>query len=98
MVDSGSAQTGASVQLAVPSSTRPLTSVDGQLTSPVTPSPDAGISLEDSFAHLQLSGDSIAERSHRGEGEEDHESPSFGRVPDTSVEETESDASSNWQG
>lgn len=93
--DSGSAQTGASVQLAVPSSTRPLTSVDGQLTSPVTPSPDAGISLEDSFAHLQLSGDSIAERSHRGEGEEDHESPSSGRVPDTSVEETESDASSD---
>lgn len=46
--DSGSAQTGASVQLAVPSSTRPPTSVDGQLTSPVTASPDAGISLEDS--------------------------------------------------
>lgn len=82
----------------MPSSTRPPTSVDGQLTSPVTASPDAGISLEDSFAHLQLSGDSIAERSHRGEGEEDHESPSSGRVPDTSVEETESDASSNWQG
>lgn len=93
--DSGSAHTGASVQLPVPSSTRPLTSVDGQLTSPVTPSPDAGASLEDSFAHLQLSGDSIAERSHRGEGEEDHESPSSGRVPDTSTEETESDASSD---
>lgn len=47
------------------------------------------------LAHLQLIGDSIAERSYRGEGEEDHESPSFGRVPDTSVEETESDASSD---
>lgn len=82
------------------SSVRPLTSVDGQLTSPVTPSPDASTSLEDSFAHLQLSGDSTAERSHRGEGEEDHESPSSGRVPapDTSIEETESDASSDSEG
>nr|XP_010963825.1 E3 ubiquitin-protein ligase RNF146 [Camelus bactrianus] len=94
--DSVSAQSGASVQPLV-SSVRPLTSVDGQLTSPATPSPDASTSLEDSFAHLQLSGDSIAERSHRGEGEEDHESPSSGRVPapDTSIEETESDASSD---
>ncbi|XP_012392290.2 E3 ubiquitin-protein ligase RNF146 isoform X1 [Orcinus orca] len=95
--DSVSAQSGASVQPLVSSSVRPLTSVDGQLTSPATPSPDASTSLEDSFAHLQLSGDSIAERSHRGEGEEDHESPSSGRVPapDTSIEETESDASSD---
>ncbi|XP_030618307.1 E3 ubiquitin-protein ligase RNF146-like [Delphinapterus leucas] len=95
--DSVSAQSGASVQPLVSSSVRPLTSVDGQLTSPATPSPDASTSLEDSFAHLQLGGDSIAERSHRGEGEEDHESPSSGRVPapDTSIEETESDASSD---
>uniref|UniRef100_G1SR78 E3 ubiquitin-protein ligase n=1 Tax=Oryctolagus cuniculus TaxID=9986 RepID=G1SR78_RABIT len=93
--DSVSAQSGASVQPPVASSVRPLTSVDGQLTSPATPSPDASTSLEDSFAHLQLSGDNIAERSHRGEGEEDHESPSSGRVPDTSIEETESDASSD---
>ncbi|XP_048209998.1 E3 ubiquitin-protein ligase RNF146 [Perognathus longimembris pacificus] len=91
--DSISAQSGASAQPPVSSSVRPLTSIDGQLTSPATPSPDTGTSLEDSFAHLQLSGDSIAERSHRGEGE-DHESPSSGRVPDTSNEETESDASS----
>ncbi|XP_057559147.1 E3 ubiquitin-protein ligase RNF146-like [Hippopotamus amphibius kiboko] len=93
--DSVSAQSGASVQPLV-SFVRPLTSVDGQLTSPTTPSPDASTSLEDSFAHLQLGGDSIAERSHRGEGE-DHESPSSGRVPapDTSIEETESDASSD---
>ena len=92
--DSVPAQSGASVQS---SSVRPLTSVDGQLTSPATPSPDASASLEDSFAHLQLGGDSIAERSHRGEGEEEHESPSSGRVPapDTSIEETESDASSD---
>ncbi|XP_062039805.1 E3 ubiquitin-protein ligase RNF146-like [Lepus europaeus] len=93
--DSVSAQSGASVQLPVASSVRPLTSVDGQLTSPATPSPDASTSLEDSFAHLQLSGDNTAERSHRGEGEEDHESPSSGRVPDTSIEETESAASSD---
>ena len=92
--DSVPAQSGASVQS---SSVRPLTSVDGQLTNPATPSPDASASLEDSFAHLQLGGDSIAERSHRGEGEEEHESPSSGRVPapDTSIEETESDASSD---
>ncbi|XP_070656706.1 E3 ubiquitin-protein ligase RNF146-B-like [Bos indicus] len=92
--DSVPAQSGASVQS---SSVRPLTSVDGPLTSPATPSPDAGTSLEDSFAHLQLGGDSIVERSHRGEGEEEHESPSSGRVPapDTSIEETESDASSD---
>ncbi|XP_057394603.1 E3 ubiquitin-protein ligase RNF146-like [Balaenoptera acutorostrata] len=95
--DSVPAQSGASVQPLVSSTVRPLTSVDGQLTSPATPSPDASTSLEDSFAHLQLGGDSIAERSHRGEGEEDHESPSSGRVPapDTSIEETESDASSD---
>uniref|UniRef100_A0A2K5E6F5 E3 ubiquitin-protein ligase n=1 Tax=Aotus nancymaae TaxID=37293 RepID=A0A2K5E6F5_AOTNA len=94
--DSVSAQSGASVQLLV-SSVRPLRSVDGQLTSPATPSPDASTSLDNSFAHLQLSGDNIAERSHRGEGEEDHESPSSGRVPapDTSIEETESDGSSD---
>ncbi|XP_077018956.1 E3 ubiquitin-protein ligase RNF146 isoform X2 [Tamandua tetradactyla] len=93
--DSVSAQSGASVQPLV--SVRPLTSVvDGQLTSPATPSPDANTSLEDSFAHLQLSGDSVAERSHRGEGEE-RESSSSGRVPapDISTEETESDASSD---
>ncbi|XP_040821187.1 E3 ubiquitin-protein ligase RNF146 [Ochotona curzoniae] len=93
--DSVAAQSGASVQPLASSSARPTTSVDGPLTSPATPSPDASTSLEDSFAHLQLSGDSIAERSHRGEGEEDHESPSSGRVPDTSIEETESDASSD---
>lgn len=95
--DSVSAQSGASVQPLASSSVRPLTSVDGQLTSPVTPSPDASTSLEDSFAHLQLGGDSLAERSHRGEGEEDRELPSSGRVPapDTSIEETESDASSD---
>ncbi|KAB0386671.1 hypothetical protein FD755_001627 [Muntiacus reevesi] len=94
--DSVPAQSRASVQS---SSVRALTSVDGQLTSPATPSPDASTSLEDSFAHLQLSGDSIAERSHRGEGEEEHESPSSGRVPapDTSIEETESDASSDGE-
>ncbi|KAM6185997.1 E3 ubiquitin-protein ligase RNF146 [Rhynchocyon petersi] len=93
--DSVSAQSGTSVQPLV-SSVRPLTSVDGQLTSPATPSPDASTSLEDSFAHLQLSEDSGAERSHRGEGE-DQESPSSGRVPapDTSIEETESDASTD---
>lgn len=94
--DSVSAQSGASVQPLV-SSVRPLTSVDGQLTSPTTPTPDASTSLEDSFAHLQLGGDSITERSHRGEGEEDRESPSSGRgpAPDASIEETESDDSSD---
>lgn len=95
--DSVSAQSGASVQPLVSSSVRPLTSVDGQLTSPATPSPDTSTSLEDSLAHLQLTGDSLAERSHRGEGEEDHELPSSSRVPapNTSIEETESDASSD---
>nr|XP_060609289.1 E3 ubiquitin-protein ligase RNF146 [Anolis sagrei ordinatus] len=75
---------------------RPLPSLDGQLTSPATPSPDAS-TLENSFANLQINGDSMVEMSHRGEGEEDHESSSSGRVPvlDTSVEETESDASSD---
>ncbi|KAM5228916.1 E3 ubiquitin-protein ligase RNF146 [Ctenodactylus gundi] len=94
--DSLSAQSGAAAQPPVSSAAavRPLTSVDGQLTSPATPSPDAGTSLADSFAHLQLGGDGIAERSHRGEGEEDRDSPSSGRVPDTSIEESESDASS----
>uniref|UniRef100_A0A8C5JX61 E3 ubiquitin-protein ligase n=1 Tax=Jaculus jaculus TaxID=51337 RepID=A0A8C5JX61_JACJA len=88
--DSISVQSGASVQPLVSSSVRPLTSVDGQLTSPATPSPDAGPPLEDSFAHLQLGGDNRAERR-----EEDHESPSSARGPDTSIEETESDASSD---
>ncbi|XP_074043632.1 E3 ubiquitin-protein ligase RNF146 isoform X1 [Macrotis lagotis] len=95
--DNISAQAGASVLPLVSTSVRPITSLDGQLTSPATPSPDASTSLEDSFAHLQISGDSMTERSHRGEGEEDHELLSSGRVPapDTSVEETESDASSD---
>ncbi|XP_044280962.1 E3 ubiquitin-protein ligase RNF146 [Varanus komodoensis] len=77
-------------------SVRPLPSLDGQLTSPATPSPDAS-TLENSFANLQINGNSMVERSNRGEGEEDHESSSSGRVPvlDTSIEETESDASSD---
>lgn len=96
--DSGSAPSGASVQPLV-SSVRPLTSLDGHLTSPATPSPEASTSLEDSFAHLQLNGDSLAERSHRGEGEEDHELPPARRVPapDTPTEDTESDASSDGE-
>ncbi|XP_058692557.1 E3 ubiquitin-protein ligase RNF146 isoform X3 [Poecile atricapillus] len=87
----------AAVQPLASISVRPLPALDGQLVSPSTPSPDASNSLENSFAHLQINGDSMAERSHRGEGEEDHESSSSGRVPapDTSVEETESDASSD---
>ncbi|KAM9156246.1 E3 ubiquitin-protein ligase RNF146 [Pangshura tecta] len=95
--DSTSALGAAAAQPLASVSARPLTSLDGQLTSPATPSPDASTSLENSFAHLQINGDSMAERSHRGEGEEDHESSSSGRVPapDTSVEETESDDSSD---
>ncbi|XP_066171451.1 E3 ubiquitin-protein ligase RNF146 isoform X2 [Sylvia atricapilla] len=87
----------AAVQPLTAISVRPLPALDGQLVSPSTPSPDASNSLENSFAHLQINGDSMAERSHRGEGEEDHESSSSGRVPapDTSIEETESDASSD---
>lgn len=75
---------------------RPLPSLDGQLTSPATPSPEAS-TLENAFDNLQINGDSMVERSHRGEGEEDHESPSSSRGPvlDTSIEETESDASSD---
>ncbi|XP_055257266.1 E3 ubiquitin-protein ligase RNF146-B-like [Moschus berezovskii] len=88
--DSVLAQSGASVQS---TSVRHLTSVDGQLTSPAMPSPDASTTLEDSFAHLQLGGDSIPERSHRGEGEEEHGSSGRAPAPDTSTEETESDAS-----
>ncbi|XP_042703964.1 E3 ubiquitin-protein ligase RNF146 isoform X2 [Chrysemys picta bellii] len=95
--DSTSALGAAAAQPLASVSARPLTSLDGQLTSPATPSPDASTSLENSFAHLQINGDDMAERSHRGEGEEDHESSSSGRVPapDTSVEETESDDSSD---
>ncbi|NXG98386.1 RN146 ligase, partial [Loxia leucoptera] len=87
----------AAVQPLASISVRPLPALDGQLVSPSTPSPDASNSLENSFAQLQINGDSMAERSHRGEGEEDHESSSSGRVPapDTSIEETESDASSD---
>ena len=62
--DRVSAQSGASVQPLLSSSVRPLTSVDGQYRSPATLSADANTSLENSFAHLQLSGDSLAERSH----------------------------------
>lgn len=49
------------------------------------------------LAHLQLNGDSIAERNHRGEGAADGESPPSGRVLDTSIEETESDTSSDTE-
>eukprot|EP00075_Anas_platyrhynchos_P021128 XP_027310381.1 E3 ubiquitin-protein ligase RNF146 isoform X2 [Anas platyrhynchos] len=95
--DSTATPGASAVQPLVAVSARPLPSLDGQLMSPSTPSPDASTSLENSFAQLQINGDSMAERSHRGEGEEDHESSSSGRVPapDASVEETESDASSD---
>ncbi|XP_061846629.1 E3 ubiquitin-protein ligase RNF146 isoform X3 [Colius striatus] len=95
--DSTPAPGAAALQPRAPVAARPLPSLDGQLMSPSTPSPDASNSLENSFAHLQINGDSMAERSHGGEGEEDHESSSSGRVaaPDTSIEETESDASSD---
>uniref|UniRef100_A0A8D0GRT8 E3 ubiquitin-protein ligase n=1 Tax=Sphenodon punctatus TaxID=8508 RepID=A0A8D0GRT8_SPHPU len=94
--DSSPALGAAAMQPLASVSVRSLPSLDGQLTSPTTPSPDASASLENSFAGLQINGDSMAERSHRGEGEEDHEPPSTGRVPgpDTN-EETESDASSD---
>ncbi|NXN98967.1 RN146 ligase, partial [Rhinopomastus cyanomelas] len=95
--DSSPAPGAAAVQLPMATAARPSPPLDGQLMSPSTPSPDASDSLENSFAHLQINGDSMAERSHRGEGEEDHESSSSGRLPalDASVEETESDASSD---
>ncbi|NXX47984.1 RN146 ligase, partial [Tricholaema leucomelas] len=95
--DSTAAPGAAALQPLASVAARPLPPLDGQLLSPATPSPEASDSLENSFAHLQLNGDSMAERSHRGEGEEDHQSSSSGRVPapDTSVEETESDASSD---
>ncbi|NXQ93366.1 RN146 ligase, partial [Sagittarius serpentarius] len=95
--DSAPTPGAAALQPLASISARPLPALDGQLVSPSTPSPDASNSLENSFAHLQINGDSMAERSHRGEGEEEHESSSSGRVPapDASVEETESDASSD---
>ncbi|KFO90981.1 E3 ubiquitin-protein ligase RNF146, partial [Buceros rhinoceros silvestris] len=94
--DSTPAPGAAAVQPLAPIAVRPPPSLDGQLMSPSTPSPDASDSLENSFAHLQIAGDSMAARSHQGEGE-DHESSSSGRLPapDASAEETESDASSD---
>ncbi|XP_070808829.1 E3 ubiquitin-protein ligase RNF146 [Pituophis catenifer annectens] len=87
---------GAAAAGQLPATVRPLPTLDGQLTSPATPSPEDS-TLENSLANLQINGDSLVERSHRGEGEEDHESLSSGRmqVIDTSIEETESDASSD---
>ncbi|NWU98669.1 RN146 ligase, partial [Upupa epops] len=95
--DSSPAPGAVAVQPPTATAARPSPPLDGQLVSPSTPSPDASDSLENSFSHLQINGDSMAERSHRGEGEEDHESSSSGRLPalDASVEETESDASSD---
>ncbi|KAM8809888.1 E3 ubiquitin-protein ligase RNF146 [Eudromia elegans] len=80
-----------------PAPARPLPPRDGHPASPSTPSPDASTALENSLAQLHIGADSAAERSHRGEGEEGHGSPSAARVPapDPSAEETESDASSD---
>nr|XP_033795529.1 E3 ubiquitin-protein ligase RNF146 [Geotrypetes seraphini] len=98
--DSMTAAPGAmSGLLSIPTSTRPLISLGGQPTSPVSQYPDTSVSLENTFAQMQLNGDGTNERSHRGEGEEDHEGVVAGALaaaaaPDT-VEETESDTSSN---
>ncbi|NXJ67832.1 RN146 ligase, partial [Rostratula benghalensis] len=77
----------------------PLPWPGAQLGSPSSPSPEASDSLENSLAHLQLDGASAAERGQRGEGEEDQESSSSGRAaaPDTSLEETEWDGSSEGE-
>ncbi|XP_029450390.1 E3 ubiquitin-protein ligase RNF146 isoform X2 [Rhinatrema bivittatum] len=94
----------ASMLLPLPiAATRPLTSLGGQPTSPVSLSPDAAVSLENSFAQLQLNEGGVNERSRRGEGEEDREEVLPSRVvavaaaaaPDMSAEETESDVSSD---
>ncbi|XP_038615420.1 E3 ubiquitin-protein ligase RNF146 isoform X2 [Tachyglossus aculeatus] len=76
---------------ASPAPFRPPPALAGPPTSPATPSPDAGTGLEDSLAHLQLSGDGLAGRGQRGEGEEDHEAPLPARPPAAAAEETESD-------
>ncbi|XP_010220618.1 PREDICTED: E3 ubiquitin-protein ligase RNF146 [Tinamus guttatus] len=55
----------------------------------------ATVVRESSADGLHLGTDSAAERSHRGEGEEGHGSPSAARVPDAPAEETESDSSSD---
>ncbi|NXN27065.1 RN146 ligase, partial [Nycticryphes semicollaris] len=97
--DSSSAPGATAGQAPATVPARPLPSPGAQLGSPSTPSPEASDSLENSLAHLQLSGESAAERSHRGEGEEDQESSSSGRAaaPDTSLEETEWDGSSDGE-
>ncbi|KAM4695300.1 E3 ubiquitin-protein ligase RNF146 [Discoglossus pictus] len=73
---------------------RPHISLSGQPTSPVLPSSDGSTLLENSFAQLQI-GDNVTGRNNIGEGEEGLPQTG-GRVPtpDDTLEEPESDASS----
>ncbi|XP_069463603.1 E3 ubiquitin-protein ligase RNF146 [Ambystoma mexicanum] len=95
--DSALAQGATSVQpVLAAASVRPLTPMGGQPTSPVTPSDDPATSIETSFSRLQINSNRPTNWNHRGESEEDiDESSGRGPLPDSSLEETESDASSD---
>lgn len=94
--DSSADQGATSVQSQIVTSVRPPTSLGGQPSTPLTPSPDESSSLEGSLSQLQLNGDSTSETNRVGEGEE-HELASSGREPDLNDvgDETESDTSSD---
>ncbi|XP_078505019.1 E3 ubiquitin-protein ligase RNF146-like isoform X2 [Lissotriton helveticus] len=76
--------------------TGPLTSLSAQPTSPLMQSVDTSTSIETSFALLQINAEGPIDWNHRLEGEEDR-IESSGRLasPDVSVEEIESDTSSD---
>ncbi|XP_039603755.1 E3 ubiquitin-protein ligase rnf146 [Polypterus senegalus] len=79
------------------SSARPPTSLGGQPTSPSTPSSDASSSVEASFSQLQITDQNTIERGHNGEGEEVEEDVALSHgssAPNTSVDESESETSS----
>lgn len=94
--DSSADQGATSVQSQIATSVRPPTSLGGQPSTPVTPSPDESSSLEGSLSQLQINGDGASEANRVGEGEED-ELTSSGREPNLNdaEDETESDTSSN---
>ncbi|MEE6475612.1 hypothetical protein FKM82_010816 [Ascaphus truei] len=94
--DNMAALGASSSQLTAVLPARPHVSLGGQPTSPVIPHSDGSTPLENSFAQLQLNGESSTGRNNRGEGEEG-QLQSGGRVPapDAAADEPESDDGSD---
>ncbi|XP_006006807.1 E3 ubiquitin-protein ligase rnf146 [Latimeria chalumnae] len=93
--DSTAVRGATSVRVQAPSAIRPPTSLGGQPTSLLPPSPDSSSSLENSLSQLDLNSGTVSDGSRRGEGEEDEEAASSSRASSLFVDESGSDTSSD---